>query len=237
MEIIKRDLGPPDRNAILRAANLYGVEVLIVEMATTSETSPIPTDIAVISKYTYNQLDSSRNQIRLLQVLPHANSSADQEVHCSLFAVSLDDEPNYEALSYVWGDPSNPAEILLDGCRFFVTRNLAAALQALQNSSTERVMWIDAICINQESIAERNEQVQKMRMIYQLARQVVSWLGPAFEGSREAFGLLHQLNKQRIGDKSKLTRITTDPSCLSGWEGIIKLSDLPYWHRIVSILT
>jgi hypothetical protein len=50
-------------------------------------------------------------------------------------------------------------------------------LQYLRNPETHRVVWIDAICINQESNEEREAQVAKMRIIYQRCSKVVLYLG------------------------------------------------------------
>jgi hypothetical protein len=53
----------------------------------------------------------------------------------------------------------------------------------------DKVLWIDALCINQPDVAERNEQVSKMKFVYQLAQGVVSWLGEEYDDSRGAFQL------------------------------------------------
>jgi len=96
--------------------------------------------------------------------------------------ISLDENPSYEALSYTWGDTSvQGPRILLDSKPFQVTVNLGAALLNLRDEASgdpkERILWIDAICINQTDIQERNEQVQRMKAIYSSAVQVVIWLG------------------------------------------------------------
>ncbi|KAF8857508.1 hypothetical protein BDZ45DRAFT_744321 [Acephala macrosclerotiorum] len=87
------------------------------------------------------------SSIRLVALEPGAD---DEPVRCSVVYASLDDEPNYEALSYVWGDPTITTPIFLDGKIFHVTINLCAALENLRNfelDSPPRVLWIDAICL------------------------------------------------------------------------------------------
>ena len=59
------------------------------------------------------------------------------------------------------------------------TANLAQALPYLQLETEERVLWIDAICINQGDLAERGQQVGRMADIYKMATRVLIWLGPA----------------------------------------------------------
>ncbi|KAF1979881.1 AAA-domain-containing protein, partial [Bimuria novae-zelandiae CBS 107.79] len=88
---------------------------------------------------------------------------------------------DYIALSYVWGDPRKTREIYVNGHRFGVGENLYLALRKLQSSFevAERRLkvWIDAICINQNDIAERAQEVKKMDMIYSEAIAVRAWVG------------------------------------------------------------
>ncbi|OCL14541.1 HET-domain-containing protein, partial [Glonium stellatum] len=98
-------------------------------------------------------------------------------IQCSFNYVSLNDSPKYEALSYVWGDPNIRVPIVLDKHQFEVTQNLGLALQFLRLPKEDRMLWIDAICINQADSDERSARVQFMSNIYRDAHQVVSWLG------------------------------------------------------------
>jgi Heterokaryon incompatibility protein (HET) len=61
-------------------------------------------------------------------------------------------------------------------------------------------MWIDAICINQSSVAERGFQVKLMRDIYRQADGVVIWLGPKKPKTGLAFELLRSLEPSGIGN-------------------------------------
>ncbi|OCL10920.1 HET-domain-containing protein [Glonium stellatum] len=89
----------------------------------------------------------------------------------------------YEALSYVWGDPTRSRQIILNGCAFGVTQNLEAALRHLRREDVERRLWVDAICINQADSREKEREVARMCSIYFNCRQVVVWLG---EGSTDS---------------------------------------------------
>ncbi|CAO2652387.1 Nn.00g006700.m01.CDS01, partial [Neocucurbitaria sp. VM-36] len=60
-----------------------------------------------------------------------------------------------------------------------ITQNLELALRSLRLKEGSRLLWIDAICINQSDIYERNQQVERMAPIYSCAQNVVIWLGPA----------------------------------------------------------
>jgi hypothetical protein len=89
----------------------------------------------------------------------------------------MDEDPEYEALSYVWGSGENKQKILIDGQQLSVTANLAEALEYLYNRDGPRKLWVDAICINQEDIPERSQQVGNMTEIYARARNAVVWIG------------------------------------------------------------
>ena len=96
-----------------------------------------------------------------------------------LETVALENEPRYTALSYVWGDSSDRVPCVLDNHRLLITRNLTLALQALQLDDEPFVLWIDALCINQNDLKEKSEQVLRMKEIYASASLVVVWLGAA----------------------------------------------------------
>jgi hypothetical protein len=98
-------------------------------------------------------------------------------VTCDLFIASLDSSVKYEALSYVWGDPDDTKEIKICGEPFYATLNLESALRHLRYRDRERIIWVDAICINQADHSERSHQVLQMDRIYQQAEEVVVWLG------------------------------------------------------------
>ena len=78
----------------------------------------------------YSPLDTSRNEIRLLEISP--SDDEDALIACSLHTASLDDAPFFMPVSYVWGDQSNPQEILVDGKLFHVGQNLAQLLNTLR---------------------------------------------------------------------------------------------------------
>lgn len=132
------------------------------------------------------RLDSVEKQIRLLEILPRCEEEH-KIVCCRVFKTYLppnssgSDAQHYNSLSYVWGDPFPSVDIVLNGSRMAVTKNLESALRHLRDSSTPEVqrlpVWVDAICINQDDLKERNEQVRIMRHVYRKAHRVISYLG------------------------------------------------------------
>jgi hypothetical protein len=83
---------------------------------------------------------------------------------------------DYTAISYMWGSLEDTKTITINGMPVTVRKNLAAALDCLRSSLVDRV-WIDAVCINQDDINERNAQVLRIRDIFSQSLAVTMWLG------------------------------------------------------------
>jgi len=89
---------------------------------------------------------------------------------------------DYIAISYMWGSPEDTKTITINGMPVTVGENLAAALDCLWSSLVDKV-WIDAVCINQDDINERNAQVLRIRDIFSQSLAVTIWLGEDEMGS------------------------------------------------------
>ncbi|KAF3070244.1 hypothetical protein CFAM422_006775 [Trichoderma lentiforme] len=147
---------------------------------------------------TYEGVESQgdEHRIRVLTLKPSQDPS--EPIHISLSVVKLNDDPSFEALSYCWGDATDKLLIFCDGVPFPVTKNLESALRHLRQTEDERTLWVDAICINQGNIPERNHQVSIMKDIYRKARLVVIWLGDADEDSDLVFPLCERMIEKRL---------------------------------------
>ena len=124
----------------------------------------------------------------MLRLLPSEDAAAG--IKCRLFNYPLRLSKRthlYEALSYVWGKEDDAKSISIDGRLFTVRDNLHRALLRLRNHSVERVLWVDAICINQEDDKEKEDQIQHIATIYNRANRVIVWLGDATDDSNQAF--------------------------------------------------
>ncbi|KAH7161045.1 heterokaryon incompatibility protein-domain-containing protein [Dactylonectria macrodidyma] len=133
-------------------------------------------------------------QIRLLRLNPTADSSS--PVRCNFIVVSMANKPCYEALSYVWGETSHPKTIRMEDVVVTVTNNLFLALSNLRRQDKDRVLWVDALCINQEDINERSRQVSLMGSIYKEAQSVAVYLGQKWDGHDIAFDYLELAAEQ-----------------------------------------
>ena len=165
-------------------------------MATTDQTEPTTLPIRLRgSPYCYSPI--SLNSTRLLFLMPSEDKTA--PVRCRMVEYPLQTQTSqgvhpYEALSYTWGSPANPQPIYVVGSDpggdedrwLLVTPNLHTALLHLRDCSLERVMWVDAVCINQNDNDEKGRQVQSMAKIYAMASCTVVWLGEAAADSDQA---------------------------------------------------
>ncbi|KAL8926894.1 MAG: hypothetical protein Q9208_002703 [Pyrenodesmia sp. 3 TL-2023] len=122
----------------------------------------------------YEALSNPR-RIRLLKLLPA--SSRSEDITCTIDKACLDDDVQYEALSYTWGDATQRSELHSNGEVLSITCNLDTALRHLRHSLAPRILWVDAVCINQSDTEERNQQVALMRDVFTKASQVIAWLG------------------------------------------------------------
>ncbi|KAI4281668.1 MAG: hypothetical protein L6R38_003511 [Xanthoria sp. 2 TBL-2021] len=126
------------------------------------------------SPYQYGALGKI-DSIRLLKLKPA--SSSDIILQCELFDSELSTAPEYEALSYVWGNDECPQGLQLPSGYLRITDSLASTLRALRSSDKPRQLWVDAVCINQRDHVEKAHQVSQMAKIYGKAARVLAWLG------------------------------------------------------------
>ncbi|KAH0429960.1 heterokaryon incompatibility protein [Colletotrichum camelliae] len=206
----------------------------------------------------YKALNADDKQIRLVRV----NSGLDYaQITVTLEIASLNDEPSFAALSYVWGDPTITEEISVNGQTCRVTKNLAAALrhifkqqEAITNVQQQQLgwsvqpishVWADALCINQSDIEERNQQVSMMGELYSSASVVLSWLSSVDEDLPFIFETLDSIFREvEIENNGEFEAVVSRPQWvqkyavfarprMDDWvRGFKNLAELPYWRRV-----
>ncbi|KAI0115541.1 HET domain protein [Nemania sp. FL0031] len=188
-----------------------------------------------VSMLTYRYHPLPSGTIRLLQLMPHRDKCA--PIECRLVDYLLLDSGKrphpYEALSYVWGSPEKTRLVYLETGYLAITENLHVALLRLRNSTLSRIIWVDAICINQDDETERGFQVQLMAMIYAKATCVLVWL-------EEATGASRSSNEETVtnGDRALEEICAAAEGRSPGWvddksrKEIIALLDRSWFRRI-----
>jgi hypothetical protein len=178
----------------------------------------------------YRPLHNARDEIRLLELLPDRSVQPPEKgptIQCLLRHASLRDA-EYLALSYVWGDATQTSNITVEYewtagggssskevVTIPVTDNLASALAHLRYSKKPLILWVDAICINQQDDLEKSDQILKMGRIYEKARKTIVWLGPAEHDSDKQMKYISKLGKdsgifQFYGPGNNLRKMISD---------------------------
>jgi len=141
-------------------------------------------------------LPIAEGEIRLIRL--HA-AAPDGPIACSLLPTPQSTAPSYEALSYVWGSQQHSYPISLNGYAFHVTQNLFQALRYLRLPTADRLLWVDALAIDQGNDAEKSEQVLLMHTIYSGGKETIAWLGEGDEHVDAAicFFCLRTVSKER----------------------------------------
>ena len=166
---------------------------------------------------------STSGHIRLLDLQPRSRES---HVECTLKAIELSPRPLYTAISYTWGQETEQTLITVNGLPFRVRRNLYDLLKDLRHQNQSRTLWIDAICINQEDISERNAQLRIMGDIFKSATNVISWLendiGDQNLTAADGAAILEACSLGKELQSSQTARF---------WEKLDLFFNHPYWSR------
>ncbi|KAF9882251.1 heterokaryon incompatibility protein [Colletotrichum karsti] len=136
----------------------------------------------------------AETEIRLLTVWPGSFGDA---VRCSLAATkATQGYEEYDAISYTWAGDDDIIEktgrVCIASEEFPVTPNCEAVLRRVRREWTPRIVWIDAICVNQDDVHERGRQVRLMPQIYSRAREVIIYVGESNNEIPRLFSYLRQ---------------------------------------------
>jgi hypothetical protein len=179
------------------------------------------TDWIIVEAYKHQALPSP-DHIRLLLL-----QGGYGQIHCELHSYALSDCPLYTAVSYRRDDQMAAEMIVVDGAEFPARENLLSCLQAVRQSTGHRLLWIDAICIDQGNLEERNRQVKLMGQIYSDANEVLAWLGNRHDTMAVAFDFLSE--KAFEGQDNWQHRTCTYQSPDERWNALREFFDLTYW--------
>ncbi|OAP60486.1 hypothetical protein AYL99_05488 [Fonsecaea erecta] len=217
-------------------------------VASTSQTEGAPESDISEAAYKYEPLSYDKSEIRLLAV--HNADDDSEDIKGSLEIVGLEEGQaawlkQYNAMSYCWGEPEMDGRVVVNGHVFPVTRNLENALRQMRMRATKEAgntrvpsaktfWWIDQICINQQDIEERGNQVSLMRRIYKGAKSVHVWLGDAVEGSALAIDVVGKIGRPPTrgpGEKEVEYPALSEAEVRKNWQALRLLLDQPWWQR------
>ncbi|KAF1948636.1 hypothetical protein CC80DRAFT_599520 [Byssothecium circinans] len=155
-------------------------------------------------EYQYMPLDMIANEIRVMCIMPAEDLSAPIVIHAAHCPIRCG--VTFSALSYRWGTDETPEEIVLNGQKKLIRKNLAEAIRDIRMEKKIVPVWIDALSINQHDTVERRRQVPRIGTIYDNATGVISNVGEKSTYSTVAFDFVKQLIQHpmvRTNDKGE----------------------------------
>jgi hypothetical protein len=187
--------------------------------------SRAPSGVLGGNVYQYKQLEPS--EFRLVEIRPARMAT----VKCLIKHFSVDEPPSYVAISYAWGDAGDTRNIQVQGASIGISVSLYGALEALRQKTVAVLVWVDALCIDQQNQDERTQQVQLMAHIYTKAKSIAIWLGPEADDSSLAIDfLIAMADKYSFPDEvSSLISVVVGRR---GLDAVVLLFEREYWRRL-----
>ena len=175
-----------------------------------------------MARYEYQKLPTT-SSIRLLRIEKSSKPTGLQipppeepiRLALSLSVFELDEAPDYDAVSYTWGDPTSPyskfsrthynsapsVEVEVNAQSLLISQSVTTVLTRVYHADLEKngcgakseYVWADGICINQDDLDERASQVAQMGSIYAEAANVLIWLGEVDEFTDDAMTALEMI--------------------------------------------
>jgi hypothetical protein len=177
--------------------------------------------------FQYRELEEG--QFRIIRLFPATMST----IKCELLHASLEDSPEYTAISYTWGDADDTIKIQVAGCNFEITTSLHGALKRLRQPSRSVLLWADALCIDQNNKQEQSQQVQHMAHIYSRAESVAIWLGPESDDSESAIHLIQSIaSSTEENDGNKMRQYIESKAWRLHLSAVVRLFERDYWSRL-----
>ncbi|KAH7348375.1 heterokaryon incompatibility protein-domain-containing protein [Rhexocercosporidium sp. MPI-PUGE-AT-0058] len=212
-------------------------------------------------RYTYSPLASAfLGDIRLIRLWP--GPVAAEEIRLEIFHEVSFATPQYEALSYAWGCPDHTdvalvceavdrrgkrttrkhldetMDELISTSRLGIARNLAVALRHLRYPDRDRILWVDALCINQTDDAEKSREVHQMGSIYGKAQRVIVWLGPSEDDSTLALETLDRIGRG-VEFERRIFHVTCQPGTWAQYlasNNEVLRAESPRWVAIAKLI-
>lgn len=209
------------------APALAGPELTDNSILTPSPTSNMPK----AGEHTFLPLSDDPDAIRLLRV---SASYPSGYIRCSLREAILGID-NYIALSHVWGENRPTCKVLLDEKAFWVRPQLWSFLNYAQKNLSDRDIWIDAMCINQDEAMEKNRQIPLMGRIFSQATKVIGWLC----GTNDSMSAIDRVHFDAMISRQSLatteedgagTRILARADVMAS--ALMRLIEHEYWSRL-----
>ena len=185
--------------------------------------------------HVYRPLQSESGTAKRIRLLRLYKRRLFRELECELIEADLREVPPYDAISYHWGKGERTEPISVGGQTMLVSSTVLAALYHLGSYETDRFVWIDSICINQQDNEEKGHQVSMMRDIYRNARKTVVWLNGVDEPPKVRAmlaGLWYEYTYGTTESCAVRLRQYADSRSESGWVQLMNTFVNPWFFRV-----
>jgi hypothetical protein len=131
----------------------------------------------------------------------------------------LSSNPSYSAVSYTWGDPGLTETLWIEDAVIDITRNLHDLLLRFRRADEEEevILWVDAVCINQNRKEEKAVQIPLMSKIYSSAKEVLIWLGEGDEQSNLVMAYLRKTARKFLDRGGVIMEPRDEPGSQDIW--------------------
>lgn len=196
------------------------------------------------SPFIYPRL-SHPDRVRIFYLCPGGN---DDIIVGSLTEIDITKVAlTYNAISYVWGDPTKTSTISCNGQTLSIPATLDVVLRRLRRTSEQTTalsLWADSICINQdtkpEALSERSHQVGRMGLIFSSADMVYVDLGDIHSDTYHHLNDLHEAmrNVSWTDEYPNTLRVqckdvnNIPQASHAGWHSLAKLMSHPWFTRM-----
>ncbi|PVH69089.1 hypothetical protein DL98DRAFT_626637 [Cadophora sp. DSE1049] len=206
-------------------------------IASGEEMSPLLTRAAMgFVQYSYSNLD--RDQIRLFLLFPGSGGDLVKGKMITVHSSAPEHRMPYQTLSYVWGSDHGMASLIsVDDSFLNITDSLHSALVHLRQDTQPIMLWIDAICINQQDNIEKSQQIRLLAKIFQQAKRTLAFLGADHE-SDTAMEILLQIRAKDLGETSGTGWPSWLPPVPEEWAGLsTPRPENPIWLEIKKLFS
>jgi hypothetical protein len=189
-------------------------------------------DLELLPRFNYDDLSDDTN-LRIVTI--RAGRPESDTIDCELQEVRLKG-CKFEALSWCWGKGKVKCSVRIHqngtAYQYEVPQHLYEGLKALRLIGGDRRLWVDAICINQNNVIEKNQQVPRMSDIYGRAENVCIWLGKPADGKPEedtrlAFEFVEN-NLLKLWNFDNLSR---DKNMINHWKALVEVMKRAWFSR------
>lgn len=236
----------PDSDQIPAGASDSTNTIAFATVSTGARSSPGPPDqtgremshlwfatrlepVSAAKTYQHERLDGK--QMRLLTLFPGEEF---EPLNGLIWVTRLDAKPHYMTVSYVWGTKSRLSNALRTPVgSISITEPLYLTLKKLRKRQKSIVLWVDAICINQNDDDEKTEQVRMLAQIFQNSAQTLGVVR-GDEQSNKVIEMLMQVRAREVVSDESRAWPRNLPFCPKSWNerGLPPPLD-PIWLKTV----